>query len=128
MSEFEVDFADDPKPRKKLREVSIEPAWQKAIRLRNEAKAPVEDKKQRKKAKQLEIRAAKTSIDFNKPEGEIDNELLSMYLEWLQYQPIIETDSNSIIESDYVSFLSMIGKLIHRWQQDEDEAILALIL
>lgn len=125
MSEFEVDFADDPKPRK-LREAKIEPAWQKAIRLRNEARA--ENKgKQRKKAKQIEIRAAKTSLDFNKPDGEIDNDLLSMYFEWIQYQPVIVVNNNSA-ESDYVAFLSMIGKLIHKWQQDEEDAILSLIL
>jgi hypothetical protein len=126
MSEFEVDFADDPKPRKP-REVSIEPMLQKALRLRNEAKAEFSSSKQKRKAKQLVIKSAREALSDN-IDSDIQSSVLSDYLEWLSYQPLIieiESDGES---AAYQAFLAEIGRMINQWQEDDEEAVLALIL
>lgn len=113
-------------------EVDFEPAWRKAVRLRNEAKANFQSTKQRKKAHQIEIRAAKKTLSGESNQV-IESSLLQMYIEWLSYQPSIylissQSSSENKPVSDYTAFLAMVGQLIHQWHQDEEEAILALLL
>lgn len=102
-------------------EVSLEPAWKKALRKRNKP-ARFNSGKSRRKAHQVEIRAAKSIV--NTPDIN-ENKLLSLYAEWLSFQPIISEDNTG--DNAYSTFLEMVGRLLEEWENEEDEAILLLL-
>ena len=126
MSEFEVDFADDEPKKKRVREAFVEPTLSKALRLRNEAKAEFDTPSQKKKAKQIAIRAAQTLKD---PSEYAETGFLALFVEWLALSPVVTVENapEGVTEA-YAGYLAMVGQLIEKWNQDEEEAILALLL